>query len=672
MDTHRNAQWRITSDLLKTIKFEQMKKLKQIGKIFGYIILGIFLLGGIVLGGYYIKWNAVSNGNMERLGNPALELTADTFRYRDLNKNGKLDIYEDKRQTVEDRIDNLLSQMALDEKAGLMFINMIAMNPDGALSETPSFKDPITFAFEANSTYVAAKKMNHFNIIQSPDDPQVLIRWNNNIQKLAERTRLGIPVTIASDPRHGVRDNPGAGIESNLFSEWPSPLGLAATRDFNLVREFAKIANQEYRAVGIRLALHPTADLATEPRWARISDTFGEDAFLSAQMTAAYIEGFQGDSLNHESVACMTKHFSGGGPQKDGWDAHFENGKQQVYPGNNFKCHLIPFESAIKAKTAQIMPYYGIPVGQTSEEVAFGFNKEIITGLLRNEYDYDGVVCTDWGIISDMFVKPASDWGMENATPKEKIAKVLNAGCDMFGGESLPELVVELVEEGKIPEKRLDVSVRRILKDKFNLGLFDDPYLDEGNAQLLRQKSFIDKGKEAQRSSLTLLKNDSGILPLNTKSKVYLQGFSDDFEYFDIERVDNPEDADCIVLKLNTPFEPGDGAILERFFKQGRLDFPKEEKDDLLKLIALKPTITVLTIDRPPVVPEINKASQAVIADFFSSEEIIMDLILGKFNPNGKLPIEIPSSMKAVENQLEDVPYDSENPLYPFGYGLSY
>ncbi len=651
-----------------------MKKTKRFLKYVGWFLLAVLVIGAIALGIYYIKWNNTSKENLALLGSKAPLIENEGLTFRDLNKNGRLDVYEDRRRPVAQRVENLLGQMNLEEKAGLLFIDIIAMGPEGELNEVPSFKDPITFAFDANSTFVVQNKMSHFNIVQAPEDPKVMVRWNNNIQEMGERTRLGIPITIASDPRHGVRDNPGAGIESGIFSEWPSPLGLAATRDSVLVQEFGSIANKEYRAVGIRLALHPTADLATEPRWSRISDTFGEDAELSARLTAAYLNGFQGDptGISTESVACMTKHFTGGGPQKDGMDAHFASGKEQVYPGDNFAYHLIPFEAAIAQKTAFMMPYYGIPVNQTKEKVAFGFNKEIITGLLRNTYAYDGIICTDWAIISDTFAKPASDWGMEDSTPLEKVQKVIDAGCDMFGGEALPELVVQLVQEKKISEERLNASVRRVLKNKFDLGLFDDPYVNEKDVNSLRSTAFMAKGKQAQRRSLTLLKNEKELLPLSKKSKVYLQGFNDGFSYPDLSLTDDPEDADYIILKLNTPYEPGNGSFLERFFKQGRLDFPEKERDALLDLISKKPTITVLSIDRPPVIPEIDFASTAVIADFFASENIILDLITGKFGPTGKLPLEIPSSMEAVKAQKEDLPYDSASPLYSYGHGLGY
>jgi beta-glucosidase len=192
---------------------------------------------------------------------------------------------------------------------------------------------------------VVGRQIKHFNIVSS-NSPQLMARWCNRLQKMAERTRLGIPVSISSDPRHSAHGNLGAAIGTEGFSQWPDPLGLAATRDTELVREFGDIARQEYIATGIRVALHPMADLATEPRWARINGTFGEDAELASQMTVAYIQGFQGAALGKDSVSCMLKHFPGGGPQKDGLDAHFSYGREQVYPGDNFDYHLIPFERA--------------------------------------------------------------------------------------------------------------------------------------------------------------------------------------------------------------------------------------------------------------------------------------------------------------------------------------
>src|SRR5205809_552496 len=308
--------------------------------------------------------------------------------FRDLNKNGKLDVYEDTRQSIEARINDVLSQMSIEEKAGMMFINGARVNDDGSIEDKPGTG---TFSFAPNALkLVNEKKMNHFNLwaISSVD---ALARWYNSMQKYMEdSTRLGIPMTVASDPRNHFSNNIFA-MSAATFSQWCEPLGLAAIGDEKLTHQFADIARQEYMAVGIRESLHPQVDLTTEPRWPRIAGTFGEDANLTAKMVKAYILGFQGDKLGPNSVATMTKHFPGGGPQFEGLDPHFPFQKGQVYPGNNFNYHLIPFEAAFAAHTAAIMPYYGVPMDSAHEHVGFSYNKAIVTGLLRNQYHYDGV-----------------------------------------------------------------------------------------------------------------------------------------------------------------------------------------------------------------------------------------------------------------------------------------
>ncbi len=643
-------------------------------KIILYALGSIILILAATYLFYFIKWKKASSENMALLGPEAPIITVDGYKFRDLNKNGTLDVYEDSRHNVERRVEDLLSQMNVEEKAGMLFFHMMVMEEDGSPSEIPSFTNPFSLMLESPSLQIARKRMNHFNILKAAK-PEAMIKWNNTLQKMAERTRLGIPLTVGSDPRHGKEMNIGTAISTRFFSRWPSPLGLAATRDSVLVHEFADIARQEYLAVGIKVALHPMADLATEPRWARVNGTFGEDAYLSAKLTGAYILGFQGDSLTDKSVACMTKHFSGGGPQEDGWDAHFASGPGQVYPGNNFDYHLIPFtEGAFPVGTAQIMPYYGIPKGQTSEDVGFAFNKDIITGLLRDSLGFDGVVCTDWAIVTDMFIKEAAAWGVEHLSEKDRVKKIFDAGCDMIGGDSRTDLVLELLKEGGLSESRIDVSVRRILRDKFILGIFDNPYLDNGNISVFENQTFKEKGKEAQRKSMVLLKNEDNFLPLKKGIKVYAQGIDINILKDYAEVVKSSEDADVIIQKLTTPTSPPpDGAgFLENIFPQGRLDFPDEELSEILSLINTKPTVSILSVNRPPVVPEIDEVSKAMVAEFEIEDDIICEMIFGEFSPTGKLPIEIPSSMHAVEKQFEDMPYDSENPLYPFGHGLTY
>ena len=652
--------------------------MRKVWKVLKYLLLGILAILVIGFAVIYFSKKSKSNSNMELLGVEAPTLDQSGLSFRDLNKNGKMDTYENPNASIEARVNDLVDQMNVEEKAGSMFINMIGTTPDGEPMETPILSsDPLvimmSFALPSNSEMIAKKKMNSFNILASLDADK-MAKYNNTIQKMAERTRLGIPITIATDPRHGTYNNPGAGLFTPAFSQWPSSFGLAATRDTVLVREFGDIARQEYTAVGIRLALHPMADLATEPRWGRANGTFGEDAYLSSIMTKAYVLGFQGDSLDQNGVACMTKHFSGGGPQMDGEDAHFPYGREQVYPGNNFDYHVQPFiNGALPAKTAQIMPYYGIPVGQTREDVGFGFNKDIIQGLLRDSLNFQGVVCTDWQIISDSRMGKGRAWGVEHLSPKERVKKVLDAGCDQFGGENIPELIVELVNEGILDESRLDVSVKRIMKDKFRLGLFDNPYVDEQKAtQIVGQDSFRKKGKIAQAKSMVLLKNDA-ILPLKEGTKVYVEGMltSEDFERKGT-LVKSPADADVIIKRIGTPFDERNEYFLESFFHQGRLYYSDEEKKEILDLISQKPSIVVANLERPAILTEIAATSSALFAEFGTSDEVLVKVLFGEAKPEGKLPFELPSSWEAVENQKEDVPYDSKDPLYPFGYGLSY
>ena len=579
--------------------------------------------------------------------------------FRDLNKNGAMDVYEDSSQSIENRIEDLLSQMTVEEKAGLMFNAISGLAFGEGMDRLDSLVSKVKITnLEMPEMATAKEIMDH----------------NNAVQKIAENTRLGIPVTFYSDPRNGLRFNEVAG-EDRFHSWWPSELGLAAIGDEALVKEFGDIARQEYLALGIRLALHPMADLATEPRWFRTYTTFGEDAELSAKLTKAYILGFQGDELGAHSILCQTKHFPGGGPQEDGWDSHFPSGKNQVYPGGMFDYHLRPFtEGALPAGTAQLMLYYGVPVGITEEQVAFGYNQEIVTDLLRDSLGFDGVVCTDWALVFDNPAKPASAWGVEDLSPKERVKKIIDAGVDMFGGESCAELVVELVNEGAVSEVRLDESIRRILHDKFVLGLFDNPYLSEEGLGVFENGSFKEKGKEAQRKSLVLLKNEENTLPLSPNIKVYPKGIKPEAisEYATV--VDAPEEADVILLKFGTPYTPVKEPkfFLERIFHQGRLDFPEAEKEEMLTLMNTKPTVSIFTMNRPAVIPDLNRASKALIVDFTCQDEIIAELIFGKFKPSGKLPVEMPSNVKAVEDQMEDVPHDSKDPLYPFGFGLSY
>jgi beta-glucosidase len=533
------------------------------------------------------------------------------------------------------------------------------------------------FGRPATEVAIRELRLNHFNLAGQVDDVRDLVAWHNRVQELALATGSGIPVTLSTDPRHAFSNNPGTEALAGAFSQWPQSLGFAALGDAALMQRYADVARQEYLAAGIRVALHPQIDLATEPRWARIGMTFGEDADLTSRLVTAYIRGFQGAELGSASVATMTKHFPGGGPQQDGEDPHFAYGREQVYSGGQIEYHLKPFRAAIAAGTSQIMPYYGMPVGTDWEEVGFAFSHDVISDLLRNELGFDGIVCTDWGLISDSVIMgqpmPARAWGVEHLSELDRAEKIIDAGCDQFGGESRPELVLELIRSGRVSQARIDQSVRRLLREKFVLGLFDQPFLDVDRAvATIGRADFVAQGEAAQRAAVVrLTAADSGpaALPLGTDQAVYIENIGSAAAARLGRVVDDPAGADLAVLRLNAPYEPRPGGF-ESFFHAGSLEFPVAQRDRIVAICEQVPTIIVLFLDRPAIVPEIAAAAAALLVEFGARDDAVVDVLLGEARAKGRLPFDLPSSTNAVTDSRSDVPYDTVKPLFRFGDGI--
>ena len=591
--------------------------------------------------------------------------------FRDLNRNGSVDPYEDWRVATADRVENLLSQMTLEEKVGQMFHPPVLIEPD------PLFRVFLE-AMNAGTSIeelISRKSLTHFNFYGGAT-PQNIAKRLNELQRVAERTRLGIPLSISSDPVHEVPR--GGGIASFTLggvSKWPSQLGFAAGRDANMLETFGKIAAAEYRAMGFSTALHPMSDMATEPRWARNFGTFGSNAELSAEMTVAYMKGFQGESLGNQSVMTMVKHFPGGGPQLDGLDPHLKSGESQVYPGHNFDYHLAPFIAAIENDMRVVMPYYGIPTGQTDEDVAMAFNRYILTDLLRDKLGFEGVICTDWGVITGRI------WGVEPLTVEERYLKSIEAGVDQYGGESEPEYIVNLVNQGVISKARIDESVRRILKNKFDLGLFESPFVDETAVEeAVNLPQHVALGMTAQRNAVVLLDNVSSALPLAAETRIFVDGLEPSVAAKFGTVVDTPEQADVVLLFLNTVFNGNQPAGTDSTFDQMMATrFPDTNlafSDEILAKAAsysnVSQLVTLVDLNRPAVLTELKNMSGALVGTFGVSDEAMLDVLFGRHNPAGKLPFELPSSMAEVEAQLEDVPDDTANPLFPYGWGLSY
>jgi beta-glucosidase len=604
--------------------------------------------------------------------------TARGTAYRDLNGNGRMDPYENPDLSVAERVDDLLSRLSLPEKVGLMFQTVIEVGADGALAEGPG-----KISKSPTREVVLAKHLSHFNVHALPD-PGTAARWHNRLQRLAEQTPHGIPVTISSDPRHAFLENAGVSFAADIFSRWPEPLGLAALRDAETVRSFADIARQEYLAVGIRAALHPSLDLATEPRWGRQAGTFGQDPDLVAELAVAYLQGFQTSSLGPRSVACTSKHFPGGGPQRDGEDAHFPYGREQVYRGGQFDAHLRPFRSVIAAGTSAIMPYYGMPVGlvidgEAIEEVGFAFNRQIVTELLRNQLGFAGVVVSDWELINDNWVGtqvlPARAWGVEHLDAHGRMEFLVAAGVDQFGGEECVEVLLNLVAADRVSEARIDESARRLLTVKFQLGLFDDPYVDELAAvTIVNNEEFRRKGHEAQARSVTVLSNGDingrPALPLPRGLKLYVENVDPRVAGQWGTVVESPQHADLALVRLSAPFEPRADLFLEEAFHQGSLEFPPGRIARLARIAARCPLVVEITLDRPAILTPLLPVARALVASYGSSDAALLDALAGVIYPGGRLPFDIPRSMEAVRRSPEDVP-GSVDPVFRFGDGLN-
>lgn len=487
-------------------------------------------------------------------------LTVDGYAFKDLNRNGSLEPYEDWRLPAETRAEDLASRLPVEEIAGMMLYSSHQSVPSGggmfggATYGGKPFAESGAKASDLSDTQKKFLTEDNLRavLVTTVESPAVAAQWNNNMQALVEGMGHGVPVNTSSDPRHETSAtaeyNYGAGGE---ISHWPTSLGLAATFDPALVEEFGQIAADEYRALGITTALSPQIDLATEPRWTRFYGTFGESPELDTDMARAYVDGFQtsfgkdeiADGWGYKSVNAMVKHWPSGGPEEAGRDAHYNYGKYAVYPGGAFETHLKPFtEGAFKLNGATgmasaVMPYYTISTGidPSGKNVGNSFSKYIITDLLREKYAYDGVVCTDWNITYDNRSIDSFDgkcWGVEELTVAQRHYECLKAGVDQFGGNNDKGPVLEAyamwVEEfgQESADQRFRESAKRLLLNSFRTGLFENPYLDpEASAATVGKPEYMEKGYQAQLKSVVLVKNSDNILPMKAdegRLKVYV------------------------------------------------------------------------------------------------------------------------------------------------------
>lgn len=529
----------------------------------------------------------------------------DGYAFKDLSRNGQLDPYEDWRLPSDVRARDLATRLSIEQIAGLMLYSSHQAIPGSAYGfGAATYSDPGHKSWDLTDQqkkFLAEDNLRAV-LVTSVESPEVAARWNNNVQAFVEAIGLGIPANNSSDPRNETAAtaefNMGAGGQISL---WPTPLGLAASFDPALVRQFGEIASQEYRALGIATALSPQIDLATEPRWGRFGGTFGENPALDTDMARAYVDGFQttGDAgWGNESVNAMVKHWPSGGPEEGGRDAHFNYGKYAVYPGNKLKEHLKAFtEGAFRleggtGKASAVMPYYTISYGidPSGKNVGNSYSKYIISDLLRGEYGYDGVVCTDWNITYDNAAIESFDgkcWGVEGLTVAQRHYQALQAGVDQFGGNNDKGPVLEayqmwVADFGKTAAReRFEASAVRLLLNSFRTGLFENPYTSPAKAtEVVGNPAFMQAGYQAQLKSVVMVKNHASALP-RQHAKVYVpqrlypqtpgmfglfMGTPAHWDY-PVDRTlvekyydwaDTPEEADFALVLIQEPY-PGSG-----------------------------------------------------------------------------------------------------------------
>ncbi|HCQ24179.1 MAG TPA: beta-glucosidase [Flavobacteriaceae bacterium] len=499
-------------------------------------------------------YNIVDNKGGKTLGYSSHSgvtlLEKNGYAFKDLNKNGEIDKYEDWRLSNDQRAKDLAHQLTIEEIAGLMLYSShqsIPSRPRGYFAGTYNGKPYTEGETEPSDLtdqqmkFLKEDNLRHI-LLTSVKTPVIAAQWSNKTQAFCESIGKGIPANNSSDPRHGttaraVYDAAAGG----QISMWPSSIGMAATFNPNLVKEFGQTAASEYRALGITTALSPQVDIATDPRWMRFKGTFGESPKLAAAMAKAYCDGFQSDEWGMKSVNAMVKHWPGGGSGEGGRDAHYGIGKYAVYPGNNFDDHLVPFlEGAFDLDgetqmASAVMPYYTISWNQdqNSEQVGNTFSRYLITDLLRNKYGYDGVVCTDWGATRDHTAMDAfidgKPWGIEELSIVDRHYKVLMVGADQFGGNNDAKPIIAAYEKGvkELGEDkmraRMEQSAVRLLRNIFRTGLFENPYLDlEKTKSIVGHSDKMTAGYEAQLQSIVLVKNQHKTLPLKDKKKVYV------------------------------------------------------------------------------------------------------------------------------------------------------
>ena len=579
-------------------------------------------------------------------------IEVDGYQFKDLNDNGELDAYEDWRLSAQERAENLLELMDASQMAAQMVHLTLVSKKDSWFTD-----NNVGFALVYEYIFDSAKDA---------------AERTNEIQELSESSPLGIPVVFSMDTEIGA-----AFVSDATFM--PDQINQGAVNDADLVARLNEVVREELKAVGVRMALSPDADLMTDPRWGRNQECYSEDTEAVQNLIVAAITALQnGNELNEESVIATVKHFPGSGAQENGVDA-----SPLTIQEDSLELHLAGFKAAIEAGVAAVMPYgYStVPfLGGDAVENSADQSAAVMTDLLREQLGYTGIIQTDWGL---NFVGAA------------------NAGADILGGAGVRS-TAQLVDG--VDEARLKDACRRILVAKFQLGIFENPYVDvEKASEIVGSEEHKAVAKEVASRSLTLVKYENaesladqsfvvaGTLaedvralnsgwtakePVEITGTTLLEAFQEkagaDKVTYIATASDVPQDltgvtAVVVVGEKSGTHDPEWGAAT--------LEFPQEQVELIQALDAANANVVaVVLMNRAYVLTPIVEAADSVLLAYrpgvTCGAEAVADALFGQTEITGKLPFQIPASMDQVLAQREDLPMDIDEPLYDFGYGI--
>ncbi|UVP75209.1 glycoside hydrolase family 3 C-terminal domain-containing protein [Bacteroides ovatus] len=613
-------------------------------------------------------------------------------------KTGKVLPYKNPKLSIEQRVEDLLSRMTLEEK--VRQLSALRMGEGDEVFRTSGHysEDNVRKQFGTHG-------MGHISLPLTDLDAAAAVRTANMMQKIAlEETRLGIPVLINDEACHGYI---GRGATS-----YPQSIALSSTWDLNLMSEIADAIGKEASSRGVHQVFSPVLDLGRDPRHGRTEETYGEDPYLASRFGVEFIKGIQS-----HNVMCTPKHFLANFTSEGGRDS----GNSSLSERELREVHMVPYAAAFKeAKAKSVMVAYN-----TIDGVPCAANRWLLNDLLRKEWGFDGFVVSDWSAVIHSF-------GYLHIAPtlEDAAAMCLEAGMDV----ELPRPkgyinFAQRVRDGKMDEKVIDTSVRRVLRRKFEMGLFENPYKDVETAVKLCD-SFRDLARKAARESIILLKNDKQTLPLKQGGKIAVIGpnanvlrlggytalgvkgatpldgiksaFGDDTEIFYAkgcalntkdksgfqEAIETAKKADVCVLVMGGNYNETGGETRDR----ASLDLMGVQEDLILEIAQLgKPVVVVLVEGRPVTMTRWKDKVNAITVMYFGGEEggnALGEILCGKVNPSGKITIGYPLLTGDCPMTYSQRPYGREggikeyslaflpnnrySPLFPFGYGLSY